>query len=119
MSLKRDIIEFANTLGNIRIDSPFEKFPNYVVLRHKDTNKWFGLIMTVEKRKLGIDDNEILDIIDIKADPEIITILTESSGYFPAYHMNKNHWITIVLDGSIEEKQIRKLVKDSYILTSE
>jgi predicted DNA-binding protein (MmcQ/YjbR family) len=118
MSLRSNIIKFVSTLGNVQIDSPFEKFPDYVVFRHKDTDKWFGLVMTVEKRKLGINDDNSLDVINVKADPEIISILKQSSGYLPAYHMNKNHWITILLDGSIEEKQIENLIKDSYNLTT-
>lgn len=118
MSLRDSIISFAYNLDNVQIDSPFEKFPDYVVLRHKETGKWFGLVMTVEKRKLGIDDDHSLDIINVKADPELISILRKSSGYFQAYHMNKNHWITILLDGSVEERQVKSLIKDSYSLTN-
>lgn len=105
-------------MDDVQIDSPFKKFPDYVVFRHKDSGKWFGLVMTVEKRKLGIDADGSIDIIDVKADPEIISILKESPGYLSAYHMNKNHWITLFLDGTIKEKQIINLLKDSYILTS-
>lgn len=118
MSLKKDIIKNTYSLDNVQIDSPFKKFPDYVVFRHKNSSKWFGLVMTVEKRKLGINAEGSIDIIDVKADPEIISILKESPGYLSAYHMNKNHWITILLDGTIEENQIVNLIIDSYNLTS-
>ncbi len=118
MNLKERLINYIDTLDNVKIDSPFKKLPDYIVFRHKYSGKWFGLIMSVEKRKLGIDEDGEIDIVDVKANPEIISILKEGSGYFPAYHMNKNHWITLLLDGTIKEKQLFDFIKDSYDLTS-
>lgn len=118
MSLRETVTSFASALDNVQIDNPFKKFPAYIVFRHQDTGKLFGLIANVEKRKLGINADDTVDIINIKADPEMISILKAFPGYLPAYHMNKNHWITILLDGSVKEKQIIELLKTSYYLTA-
>lgn len=117
MNIKQTIIDYAKTLTAVQVDSPFKKFPDYVALRHQGTSKWFGLVMTVEKRNLGINATGRIDILDVKADPEIITILKKSAGYLPAYHMNKSHWLTVLLDGTIDIKQLTNLLQDSYELT--
>ncbi|OCG42351.1 MmcQ/YjbR family DNA-binding protein [Gilliamella sp. Bif1-4] len=117
MSFKNKLIEYAHTLNNIQIDHPFENYPNYQVIRHKNNGKWFGLIMSVEKNKLGLNSKDMVEIINVKSDPELISIIKNTSGILPAYHMNKNHWITIMLDGSVPFEQIVSLLNHSYDLT--
>ncbi|OCG19058.1 MULTISPECIES: MmcQ/YjbR family DNA-binding protein [unclassified Gilliamella] len=118
MSLKNRLVEYTQTLNNVQIDNPFKKFPDYQVLRHKSSGKWFGLIMSVEKNKLGLNSEEVVEIIDVKSDPELISIIKNSTGLLPAYHMNKNNWITIMLDGSVPLEQIIHLLDYSYNLTN-
>lgn len=43
--------------------------------------------------------------------------LLEEKGFYPAYHMNKEHWITIFLDGSVDDEKILSLIDISYDLT--
>lgn len=117
MNIKEELIEYAHTLGNIELDKPFGKFPKYEVLRHANNGKWFGLLMPVEKNKLGLSSTDSVEVIDVKANPEIISILKSNPGYLSAYHMNKNNWITLLLDGTIEKNEIMGLLKDSYDLT--
>jgi len=83
-------------------------------LRHRKNGKWFGLLMTVEKQKLGLEGTGMIEILDVKAAPEMVSIINQSRGYLPAYHMNKNHWLTALLDGSVSEKQLQSLLRDSY-----
>lgn len=118
MELTYQLIEYANKSKDTNIDKPFKKFPDYQVLRHKDSGKWFGLIMPVEKSKLGLDGTGNVDLLDVKINPEMNSILRNASGYLPAYHMNKEHWISIILDGTVEWKQIINLLKESYSLTN-
>lgn len=118
MELTDQLIKYVNKLKDTNIDKPFKKFPDYKVLRHENNGKWFGLIMPVEKNKLGLDDTGVVTLIDVKINPEMISILRNGSGYFPAYHMNKEHWISINLDGTVEWKQIISLLKESYALTN-
>lgn len=87
-------------------------------LRHPDTKKWFGIIMMRKKRSvLGLSGEGRVDIINVKADPLLIERLIDGKGYLPAYHMNKRHWITLLLDGSVDEKALFALIDRSYELT--
>lgn len=99
------------------IDFPWVKFPNYEVFRHENNRKWFALIMDVPKNKLGLDGDEILDIVNFKCDSIIIDSLKTDSGFYPAYHMNKEHWITVSLDDVSDEK-IKMLLDISFELTA-
>lgn len=117
MQLKEQLIEYASTLADFQMDRPFRKFPEYIALRHKSSGKWFGLIMSVERSKLNLPGTGKVEIIDIKADPEVVSILKNGEGYQAAYHMNKAHWLTIVLDGKVDNAQIQQLLEDSYRLT--
>lgn len=67
--------------------------------------------------KLGLDENRIIDILNVKCDPLLIGSLRSKSGYFPAYHMNKEKWLSIALDGSVQEDEIKDLLDMSYKLT--
>ena len=91
--------------------------PCYAVLRHGHTQKWYGIIMDVPYRVLGLDGHGEVDILNLKSAPATVTALLERPGFLPAYHMNKKHWISILLDGSVPLKEIRTLLDQSYELT--
>lgn len=74
--------------------------------------------MNVSGSKLGIKDDKEIDILDIKARPEHIGSLRKKEGILPAYHMNKEHWISIILSGHLSDKEIFDLLTESYHLTS-
>ena len=100
------------------MDHPWIKYPNYEVFRHSNNKKWFALIMDVSKNKLGFAGDEILDIVNFKCDPALIGSLRMENGFFPAYHMNKDSWITVALDGTVDDEEIKVLADMSYELTS-
>ena len=79
--------------------------------------KWFGIIMNINKNKLG-KENIKVEIINVKLDPEKIKQLITEKGYYPAYHMNKKNWITIILDDTLEDEIIQKLIDESYELVT-
>lgn len=91
--------------------------PWNAVLRNHESNKWYAIVMKVEESKLGISGNQMIDILDIKCDPNLIGALRQRPGFFPGYHMNKNSWITILLDGTVPEEEIKNLLDLSYQLT--
>lgn len=72
--------------------------------------------MSVEKSKLGLDGDDIVDILDVKCDPEMTGMIIQTYGFLPGYHMNKNHWITILLDGSVSEAKTLDFLDMSYDL---
>lgn len=90
--------------------------PCYAVLRHGHTKKWYGIIMDVPPRVLGLDGHDEVDILNLKSAPITVAGLLEKPGFLPAYHMNKKHWVSILLDGSVPLKEIRVLLDQSYEL---
>ena len=78
------------------------------VLRHGDNRKWFALVMNIGREKLGLAGEGKVDVINLKIDDMVFRdVLLQDKGIFPAYHMNKEHWITVLLDGTVEEDQMR------------
>ena len=75
----------------------FRDEPDICVFRHTGNRKWFAIIMKVSGRSLGLGDPEPLDVVNFKADPLYIGSMLGDPGFFPAYHMNKTHWITAAL----------------------
>lgn len=103
----------------IEPDYPWMRYPDYEVFRHDSNKKWFALIMDIPKNKLGLQGDEILDVLDLKCDSILIGSLLNETGFFPAYHMNKNSWITVALDGSVENGKIEMLLDMSYEATAQ
>ena len=93
----------------------WSKSPDSVVLRHKN-GKWYAVFMTVEKSKLGLEGNDLVAIMDVKCDPEMTSMIIQTYGFLPGYHMNKQHWITILLDVSVSEAKTLDFLDMSYDL---
>lgn len=121
-------MEYNNFIRNLILDHtkerfktepeyPWFKFPNYAVLRHRDNLKWYGVIINIPKQKLGLEADGIVDIINVKCDPMLIGSLLMNQSYLPAYHMNKEHWISILLDGSVPVDEIFHFLNLSFNMT--
>lgn len=111
--LERYIAEIYSTQG----ESPWVQSPTNTVFRHQHNRKWFALIMDISREKLGLPGGKIISVVNVKCDPRLIGSFREEPGIFPAYHMNKTHWLTIALDGSAEEGKLKFLLDMSYELT--
>lgn len=94
------------------------KYPGYAVLRNNN-GKWYGLVMDVPAQTLGISTSpDPVDILVVKCPTEEIDLLTRSAGFLPAYHMSKQHWITLVLDNPAAAKQAFSFLDASIRLTA-
>lgn len=93
------------------------KTPDAAVIRHKGNRKWYGIIMNVPRRTLGLDGDGSIDILNVKCTPAVREIILAERRALPAYHMNKQHWISLPLDGSLEFETIFSLIDESYELT--
>ena len=111
--LERYIAEIYSTQG----EKPWAQSPTNPVFRHLHNRKWFAIIMDIPREKLGLSGVGILSVVNVKCDPRLIGSFREEPGIFPAYHMNKAHWLTIALDGSAEEEKLKFLLDMSYELT--
>lgn len=91
--------------------------PTYCVLRHENNRKWFAAVMDVPRAVLGLAGEGRVDILNVKCDPLMTGSLLEREGIFPAYHMNKSRWVSLLLDGSLPDEEIVGLLMISYDLT--
>lgn len=113
-TIKEEVLAYARKAYQAVPDAPFRTAPTYLVLRHADTRKWYALFMDVPKKKLGLPGDEPVDILNIKCDPLLSGSLRMKAGFFPAYHMHRESWITVLLDGSIDAREIFPLLDMSY-----
>lgn len=90
------------------------QYPDYVVYRHSASRKWYAVFLTVPKDKLGFEGTDPVCVLDIKCSPLMIGSLLSEKGFLPAYHMNKNHWISVLMDGQVADDQIFSLLEFSY-----
>lgn len=89
--------------------------PNYLVLRNKLNNKWYAIIMDVPRGSLGFEGDGVLWVMNVKCDPMMIGSFVKRKGFLPAYHMNKEHWMSVILDDSeISTEEILNLLDMSY-----
>lgn len=117
MNMREKIIEYAKNEYGTEPDKPFSTSPESEVLRHAGTRKWYALFMDVPARKLGIPSDGTVDIVNLKCDPRLSGSIRDGVGIFPAYHMNREKWITLLLDGTVPFDEISQLMSLSYDLT--
>lgn len=109
----KDVIKYVKEKYNDDLNFLWEKFPENAIFKHRETGKWYGIILTVKRSKLeGIED-DLIEILDLKCSDIGIV---DNKKIFPGYHMNKKHWITIILDGRMDTSEIYKLIDVSYNL---
>ncbi|MGW9231057.1 MmcQ/YjbR family DNA-binding protein [Pseudorhizobium sp. NPDC055634] len=114
---RAELFKYAEKKYGIRPDYPFKSYRHYAVLRHGDDDRWFGLVMNVPRERVGLQGKEEIDILDIKCHPAKVDDLKVRPGFRPAYHMNKEHWLTVILDGSVPKQEVLTLLDESYGLT--
>lgn len=114
MNCREDLEQYIESSYNAQREHLWAKLPNYSVFRHYKSRKWFALIMDIPKTKLGLGSSEIVDVLELRCDPILIGSLIRESGFYPAYHMNKSSWITIMLDNSADMEKVKWLLDMSY-----
>ena len=114
--LKREeIFEYVKNQYGTVPEYLWETSPKSAVLRHKN-GKWYAVLMQVEKSRLGLEEESMVDIINVKCEPDMVGLLTPTYGFLSGYHMNKKYWITMLLDGRVSEAKILDFLDLSYDL---
>lgn len=113
---KEEVKDYIFKTYSVEGDCPFEEDFTDVVFRHKENRKWFALLMYTEERRLKGSSNELIDVINVKCEPCMIGGFLDGVSVFPAYHMNKNHWISLYLK-NIDENLFKILIDVSFNLT--
>ena len=95
----------------------FTRYPNFQVFRHDGNQKWFAVLMDIPRKNLGLTGDDEISVVNLKCDTRLIGSFRMEPGIFPGWHMNKAHWLTVALDGTVEDEKINFLVDMSYELT--
>lgn len=117
-SLRGTVLKYVLEQYGTQPDYPWDNSPDSAVLRHTGGGKWYGLIMSVPKSKFGFSCDEPVDVLNLKCDPVMSGSMRLNDGIFPAYHMNKQHWISVLLDGTADTGLIKMLIDASFELTA-
>ncbi|MBR2295045.1 MAG: MmcQ/YjbR family DNA-binding protein [Clostridiales bacterium] len=116
--MRKEIVEYICSQYGSYPEYPWDKFPDYAVFRHTDNKKWFALVASVGRDKLGIEGDGKVDVINLKiGDPILHDELVHEKGIHPGYHMNKRYWISVLMDGTVSREQVEKLIDVSFIET--
>lgn len=110
------VIKYVKDEYKVKPEYLWDDLPTAFVFKHQGA-KWFGIVMDIDYKKVGIDSKEKVYVMNVKVPSEEVENLTKQNGIVPAYHMNKKYWISILLDGSIDIKNIQELINTSYELT--
>ena len=115
---KQEFLSYClNTFGTTP-DYPFDDWMESAVLRRKESRKWYAIAMRVSRRKFGIDSDETVDVVNLKLPTEMFGSFGADVGVYPAYHMNKLHWISVLLPDAPEDV-VEFLVNVSFDATKD
>lgn len=94
----------------------WDDLPKTAIWRRKDSKKWYAVLMTVPRKKLGLEGEGNVEIIDVRIEPAELDKIADGKKFFRGYHMNKKHWLTFCLDGAISNDEIFAFIDKSYLL---
>ena len=100
---KQEFLTYCLRTFGTSPDYPFDDWMESAVLRHKESRKWYAIAMRVSRRKFGMDSDETVDVVNLKLPTEMFGSFGADVGVYPAYHMNKLHWISVILPDAPED----------------
>lgn len=115
---REELKKYIADTYDVDADFPWSKSPDSAVFRHVNNKKWFALVMEVPKVRLGLAGDGVMDIMNVKCEPIMMGAFRSEPGIYPAYHMNKENWLSVALDGSADDNKIKILLDMSFHLTA-
>ena len=94
---KQQFLEYCLDTYGTSPDYPFDEDFETAVLRHANNRKWYAIVLRVSWRKFGFESDEVIDVVNMKLPTEMFGSFGADDGVYPAYHMNKLHWISVLL----------------------
>ena len=113
---KQEFLEYCFNTYCTSPDYPFDEDLETAVLRHTDNRKWYAIVMRVSRSKFGFDSDEVIDVVNLKLPTEMFGSFGASDGVYPAYHMNKLHWISVLLPDAPSDV-VQFLTNASFVAT--
>lgn len=111
------IINYVKAKYDNDLEFLWKRSPKNAIWRNQNNRKWYGTVLVISKDKLKIESNEMVEILDLRYQKNDIKNIIDNYKIFPGYHMNKDNWITIILDGRVELEEIYQLIDNSYQLS--
>ncbi len=109
------IFEYVKEKYGVLPEYLWESTPENGALRNSRRGKWFAVFISdLSKRKLGLPNDEKVTVLNLKCDPMLTFSFVDDERIFRGYHMNKEHWISVLLDGSVPFEELCALVDMSY-----
>lgn len=118
--MRNKVLAYAKETYGTEPEYLWERYPDCAVLRRRDNRKWYGIIMTVKRCKLGLEGGENADVLNVKiGETGLRDALIDNRGIFKAYHMAAGTWVSIILDGTVDMKEISDLMDISYLAVAD
>ena len=114
--LKDDFIAWIKNQFGAEPDFPWPDDAPYSFVFRCPNEKWFALVMRIKYRQLGLTGDEEVWVVNMKASQDEIPNLIDKKSIYPAWHMNKKHWITVLLTAATDFEKLCELTQKSYEL---
>jgi len=114
---RTDLETYISEAYSVSGEHLFVRYPGFKVFRHLGNRRWFAVIMDIPRKNLGLDGADQINVVNLKCDTHLIGALRTDPGIFPGWHMNKAHWITVTLDGTVDDEKLKFLLNMSHELT--
>lgn len=116
---RNELIAYIQNNYGVIPEYPWARAPTFATFKHGNNGKWFAVIMDIAAKKVVEGGGEEkIDIVNIKVPPELVGSLRLQKGIYPAYHMNKEHWVSVKLGAEVNAAELMSLVNESYRLTT-
>ena len=104
---RQELAAYLTGTYSVEGEHLFAKYPSFLVFRHNGNRKWFAVIMDIPRKNLGLSGGGEISVVNLKCDTRLIASFREEPGIFPGWHMNKTHWVSVALDGTVEDEKIK------------
>ena len=112
---KRIMTQVQEKYGN-QLEYLWEKSSDTAVLRHEGNQKWYAVLMKISWDKLEKGREGQMEAVNLKHN--CVADLLSQKGIYPAFHMNKRYWISVVLDDTLSDEEVLGLMEKSWNLTT-
>ena len=113
---REEFFEYCLSEYGTKPDDPFGETFETAVFRHGENQKWYAIVMKVSRKKFGQDSDEMIDVVNLKHPLELFGSFGADDGVYPAYHMNKLHWISVLLSDA-QNDTVKFLTRVSFEAT--
>lgn len=109
------VVEYIKKKYGTNPEFLWERTPDCCAFRNSSNKKWFAaLMLNLPKSRFGLSEGGRTDVINLKCEPLYISLTVDGKGFFRGYHMNKENWMSVFLDGTVEFDKVCEIIDMSY-----